>query len=197
MFVESRVYIAIAAVLLVAGITAGAVLGNFVLGPITLGGQGSQGGNSLLNQLEQLAQSFHPYTLGGVLFIYSHNLLTAAISCFAGPLLLIAPIGVLAFNGFILGWIGVAAATQKGILFALEGLMPHGIFELTALVLASAAGLRFGIAAIKKAFSNENKPFALKPEFYATLKLFAVAAVLLLIAAMLETFLTPYLLGIQ
>lgn len=52
-------------------------------------------------------------------------------------------------NGFIMGFV-MESLQRKGqdALFMLKGLTPHGIFELPALFIAGAAGLRIGFSYI-------------------------------------------------
>lgn len=49
---------------------------------------------------------------------------------------------VLAFNGFLIGYVVVQAAAARGVLFVVLGIGPHGILELPALFVGAAVGFR-------------------------------------------------------
>jgi len=80
---------------------------------------------------------------------------------------------------------------------ALASLAPHGIFEIPALVFASAAGLRLGLSAMRALKSKfTHTQFSMALDLTKSFRLFLVAIILLLIAAVVETYLTPYILGL-
>ncbi len=140
-------------------------------------------------------QFYVPYQPFTVLFLFAKNTLTAAISFFMAPIIIVPP-GILLLNGYTIGFFGSAIAEQESLLLAFQALAPHGIFEIPALVFAAAGGLRFGVAIYRKiALSVKNVDYSIKGEFRGSLILFLIAVVLLLIAAVMETYVTPYVLG--
>lgn len=77
------------------------------------------------------------------------NNIQVALFAFAGGVLLCLPTGfLLVYNGVMLGGAGglFADAGELGKFFGL--ILPHGLLELTAVVVAGAAGLRLGWAVI-------------------------------------------------
>jgi uncharacterized membrane protein SpoIIM required for sporulation len=75
------------------------------------------------------------------------------------------------------------------------GLLPHGIFEIPALILASAAMLRIGVVLVTPQMGRSLGEVML--ELLADWAKVAVGVVipLLLIAAVIETYVTPLLLA--
>ncbi len=149
----------------------------------------------LTASLEQWVQFYVPYSPSTILFLFAKNTLTAGISFFLAPIIIIPP-AVLLLNGYVLGFFGSAIVQQHSLLLAVQSLAPHGIFEVPALIFAAAGGLRFGFALYRKiARSLKNIDYPIRPEFMGALQLFFVSLVLLLIAAVMETYLTPYIMG--
>jgi stage II sporulation protein M len=183
---SNKNYLLVSTLLIIIGIVAGAA--------IPQGGGLSE--NPLIKNLIQYAQIYKPYEPLTVLFILAKNSLTAALAFFFAPLLLLAPAGILLLNGFILGMVGSAVTTQISLIVAVEALAPHGIFEIPALIFACAAGMRFGMASLRKLISLfEQRQYSLSVEFKAAWGLFILSLVLLLVAAIMETYVTPFILG--
>jgi uncharacterized membrane protein SpoIIM required for sporulation/ABC-type transport system involved in multi-copper enzyme maturation permease subunit len=117
--------------------------------------------------------------LGGVLGVFSFGALALV--------LLMAPIGIVAFAAA-----QVAASSLSPVVFLLAFIVPHGLFELPAAVIATAATLRLGAALVHRPINQltvgENWLLALV-DF---VKLFVFVVVpLLLIASVVEVQLTP------
>ncbi len=145
--------------------------------------------------LEQWVQFYVPYNPLTILFLFAKNTLTAGMSFFLAPIIVIPP-GVLLLNGYVVGFFGSAIAEQQSLPLAFLALAPHGIFEMPALVFAAAGGLRFGIALYRKvAHSLKNIEYPIRSEFMGALQLFFISMALLLLAAVMETYVTPYVLG--
>jgi len=191
---ENWVYLFVSSLLLFVGIMGGIQLEAIL--PLGVGGDGSGGLNPLLSQLQQLVQFYQPYTPLTALIILGKNTLSAALSFFSGFTFFI-PGGVLLVNGVVLGYVGAGAAATRSLEFALGSLVPHGVVELTGLIFATAGGLRFGVAFWRKISSLVlHKVYSFKTEFFGALKLFIISLALLEVAAVLETYLTPYIMGL-
>lgn len=150
----------------------------------------------LLKEIEKYVQFYKPYDPITILFLLAKNSLTAAVAFFLGPLLLIVPAVILFLNGFIVGMIGAALSDQFSLVYALKVLAPHGIFEIPALVFASAGGFRLGVAALRKLSSKmRHREYSLSAEFKGTWRLLVISVILLLIAAVMETYVTPFIIG--
>jgi len=118
------------------------------------------------------------------IFILLNNLQTSLMGLIFGALFGIAPILVVIFNGYVLGFIANKTVSVAGYSVLLR-LLPHGIFEIPALILSLGLGLRLGMFIFKKA-GKRKKEF-----FYSlenSLKVFLyVILPLLIIAALIET----------
>lgn len=99
----------------------------------------------------------------------------------------------IAFNGYLVGVIAYLAAQEKGLLFILLALLPHGILELPMVFLAAGIGLRLGHQVFSALIG---KPTQIKREFKEGLVFyFHWILPLLLVAALIETFITPLILS--
>lgn len=110
--------------------------------------------------------------------IFLNNALTCFLNIVLGPLLAIAPLASMVFNG---GLIGCLAQKEGLIIFV--GILPHGIFEIPALLLSGAIGLRIGREVLKNR-AERNLKSALNKGLRAFLVLILP---LLLIAAVIES----------
>jgi uncharacterized membrane protein SpoIIM required for sporulation len=81
------------------------------------------------------------------------------------------------------------------IILTVNGLLPHGIFEIPALVLASAAMLRIGVVLVTPQIGRSLGEVVV--ELLADWAKIAVGVILplLLVAAVIETYITPVLLA--
>ncbi|WP_308636559.1 stage II sporulation protein M [Paenibacillus silvisoli] len=189
-----RHYIAFSTIFLLAGIVVGATnpaLESFI--------------NSQMSGLRQIAQnidnSSNP-TLFLMLFIFFNNAIKAILVMYIGSLFGIVPIVFLAINGMMLGYLVHKTAEQgSGELFTIvvKGLLPHGIIELAAIVIACAYGLRFGKMMLsglgtlftrRSGWGQELEQYVLR-----TLPVMALIVIMLIIAAVIESTVTVWLLG--
>jgi stage II sporulation protein M len=130
-------------------------------------------------------------------FILSNNLRAIGMIFLLG-LVSFGVLGVIVYLGNM-GLIGAVLALIKLIGYsptqiALSGIMPHGIFELPAIILTSAAVLHIGIMLVTP--NSQRSLGEVLIESIADWVKIAVglALPLLAIAAAIETWLTPYLL---
>ena len=118
---------------------------------------------------------------------YIFNNISIAFRCFAGGLvLLVGAVVELAVNGMILG--GLAAHLQNLDYHSsfYPFLVGHSAFELTAICLAGAAGMRLGAALV--APGNRTRLAALRDAAHSGVRLLYGVVCLLLIAAFIEAF---------
>ena len=99
----------------------------------------------------------------------------------------------LTVNGWLLAFVSVIVSEERSLGFVLAGLLPHGIFELPALILGEAAALSFGAVVILALFKKERRSLLL-PGLKQNLRYLMVALALLVPAAIIETYVTPLLL---
>lgn len=127
--------------------------------------------------------------------IFGRNALTLCVSFFFSPILCLPPILALTVNGWLITFVSTKVIQEKSLGFLLAGLLPHGIFELPALILGQAAALSFGAALIVAIFKVKRRHLLL-PALKQEVRHLTVALVLLLPAAIIETYITPMLLTI-
>ena len=134
-------------------------------------------------------QSIVPPFLG--IDISFNNWQVSLATAFAGLGLLPTVIG-LVFNGFILGV--VSQLTPNYTMF-LAAIVPHGVLELPAFVLAGSLGLRLGVDVLKtiptRGISNQLRK-DIKQSLYVVIGL----APIFLIAGLIEAVLTPYIMSL-
>jgi len=121
---------------------------------------------------------------------YVFNNAGIGLHCFAGGILLgVGSLFVLAFNALFLGTIfGHMLASPSSDHFA-EFVTAHGPFELTAIVLSAAAGLRLGWSIVDtRGWSRGDSLRRTAPEALATA---GMATVLFILAAAIEAFVSP------
>ncbi|GMA50421.1 hypothetical protein GCM10025857_17780 [Alicyclobacillus contaminans] len=104
-----------------------------------------------LDQLRQLAQQTGAATLRTLVVIFVHNLLAAALFLFSGVLFGVIPITLLWYNGVLMGYVCAIGAGKLHVSSAklfLYALLPHGLFELSALVWACGLGVNLGFSGL-------------------------------------------------
>jgi len=77
-------------------------------------------------------------------FIVSNNVQSSFFGLFLGVFFGIAPIIVTVVNGYVLGFVANKTVAIEGFAI-LWRLLPHGIFELPAIILSLAVGLKLGM----------------------------------------------------
>jgi stage II sporulation protein M len=143
-----------------------------------------------LEQLEKEAgKTINPLYL--FLQIYVHNLVASFLSMLAG--IVVAPmLGLVFVNGYVVGYvvrdlIGKLGAAA-GWPIAVSLLLPHGILEVPAFLLASYAGLIPASTLWRRLRGGRD---SLKEAYRRSLRLYKRVAILLLLAAATETLVTP------
>lgn len=127
-------------------------------------------------------------------FIFFHNLKIAGILFLSGFLFGALPIIIIFTNGFVIGLLMTKFTIEEGILLILSGTLPHGIFEIPAILLAGSLGLYFGVSLFKRLFTQ--KQVAIKKIFFFSMQKFIIIVVpFLLLSALIESFVTRHLLS--
>lgn len=132
-----------------------------------------------------------PY-IDWVVAIWTNNLKAAGTMILLGVLFPLFPLVSLVFNGFIIGVLEKTTLTKTGMssFQVYVSLLPHGIFELTAIFIAVYVGIRFGLVPYRLLWTffttGEHKPvfkeFLKEAGYYCSL-----AFVLLFVAALIES----------
>jgi len=144
---------------------------------------------------DKIRESNHPQ-LYFFLFIFLNNAIKSILFIYMGAFLGVMPLAVLVTNGMMLGYVLQMDPERSAWLLFFKGILPHGILELPAVILACAYGLRFGGTLLKSffmLFSTEKRGKA-GPEIthflMMTLPLMVIITVVLLVAAIIESTLT-------
>lgn len=147
-----------------------------------------------VSTLGDIGDFLRPFSLTMLAFLYLKNALVLVVSFLFSPFLCLIPVIALLFNSAFLSYIAVIIAQEKSLGFLLAGLLPHGIFEIPALIIGEAAALSFGVAMIVALFTRD-RGNRLLPRFKTNLKYLLIALALLVPAAIIETFVTPIFLS--
>ena len=119
----------------------------------------------------------------------------AAVGWGAIPFIFLS-IPMLAVNAIVMGLVA-AYGTMQGISMVslLAGILPHGIFEIPALMLSVALGLNLCLQTSKRIFQREGGP-PLSWIFLTTFKNFALVVIpLLVLASLIETYVTVHIMN--
>ena len=143
--------------------------------------------------LEELGASLVPFSIFTLVFIFIKNVVALLVSFVLSPILCLAPILALTANGWLISFALASVAQEKSLGYVLAGLLPHGVLELPALIMAQAAALSFGTMAMLALIKKERRSLLL-PNLKQNLKYLVIALALLLPAAIIETYVTPLLL---
>ncbi len=143
-----------------------------------------------LSALEELGTIFVPFQATTAVFIFFKNVSALLFSFIFSPILCLLPILALVLNGSLLSFISVIVVQEESLGFILAGLLPHGIFEIPALIIGEAAALSFGAMVIIALISRKRRS-QLLPNLKQNLKYLLLAFALLVPAAIIETFVTP------
>lgn len=121
------------------------------------------------------------------LFIFLNNSIKAFLVMLSGFLFGVLPVIFMVSNGYILGVVAAVAQMSSGAERVVLGLLPHGIFELPAVFIASGYGLWLGRKFYRLIRYREPFRQSLK---WSLSRFIKIVVPLLLIAALIETFIT-------
>ena len=125
--------------------------------------------------------------------IFTNNIRVTFAAVAGGITFGLLTAGVLLFNGVLIGVVaGVGTAAGNGSVLV-ELIVPHGVLELSCIVVAGAAGLRIGWALVDPARRPRGE--ALATEARAAVELVLGTAVWLVIAGLVEGQITPLGIG--
>jgi stage II sporulation protein M len=153
--------------------------------------------DALRGTLERMERMDNPQ-LWMFLFIFFNNFLKSVLVVFLGALFGVFPLYFLVMNGMILGFVAAATEEAGGSVASMfiQGILPHGVLELTAIMIAAAYGMKYGMLVLRElllAFRGRSSASELKA-FHGRLKrLIAFLFLALLAAAFIESTITYYL----
>ena len=126
--------------------------------------------------------------------IFLNNTLKTFVFMYAGLLFGVLPAAFLFANGAVLGIVAARSTEIVGPWVTIASIVPHGAFELTAVLLGAAVGLRLGTLLLLRLRTG---PLAFKPHLAAAGKFFLTfVAPLLAVAAAIEIWVTPSLIAL-
>ncbi len=146
--------------------------------------------NQVLKSIEEMIKEtagLGPFEL--TVFIMFNNIKTAFFGIISGFFFSIIPNLIIIFNGYVLGFVAEAAVSNplnKEGIFILWRLLPHGIFEIPAILISVGIGIKIGLY-----------PFYLKEKWRGFLSLLAAFLVFLFLSGaitfLLSLFASPYI----
>jgi len=144
----------------------------------------------ILNFIEEtLKQTEGMSLLQLIWFIFWNNAKVSLMGIILGIFLGIFPLSAAIGNGYLLGVVSSFVALDEGYL-SLWKIFPHGVFELPAVFISLALGLRLGMFVFQK-----ERILTFKRHFVNSLRVFLLIVLpLLIIAAIIESSLI-FLLG--
>ncbi|SCW72987.1 stage II sporulation protein M [Paenibacillus tianmuensis] len=123
------------------------------------------------------------------------SLLVIALGLFFG----VFPLFFLLANGLLLGYVCMVSAQKQSWLFVIKTILPHGILEIPAIIVACALGLRLGMMVLKTLLSSLSPTRSVKTReqfllfIKALLPLSVMLVAVLFVAALIESTLTLWL----
>ncbi len=175
-------YILVSSIVFLAGIILGYLLSYFFPNDVQVVV------DHLKKAFEPLAQ-WHP--IHKFIFVFLNNVSTCFLVILLGIVFGIVPIFSCLLNGEILGVL--AYLYPQNFLIKV---LPHGIIEIPAFILAVACGIKIGKLALVKILKRK-KSINFRLEFTLTIRvLMKIIVPALIIAAAIEIFITPYLVDI-
>ena len=128
------------------------------------------------------------------LVIFLRNVIVMGLSFILSPILCLMPVLSLLLNGWVIVIVSAALVRWESLSFVLAGLLPHGIIEIPAYLIGQAAALSSGAAIILALFKKDRRD-NLWPILKTNLKYLLLAVILLLPAAVIEVYVTPWVLS--
>ena len=128
--------------------------------------------------------------------IFLNNTVKTLAAILLGLAVGIVPALFLVVNGVVLGVVFFLSSHSRGVWPSLLGILPHGIIELAAVFLGTAIGLMLGDHVLKRILKKSEAK--IKTELGRAMRFFATVIVpMLLIAALIEAFVTTAIIGAQ
>lgn len=120
--------------------------------------------------------------------LFGNNWIVASTTAYAGLAFAVPALVSLAFNGFVMG---LFARLEVEPIELIAFVVPHGIFEIPAILIASALGLQLGAVGTRALLGRATRrdvADALERAFWVVVGI----GILLVIAAVIEGFVSPY-----
>jgi stage II sporulation protein M len=161
-----------------------------------------QGGLEKLRPINDFVNTKNNPQLWLFIIIFLNNASIAIMVIFLGMIFGLLPLFMLVSNGMILGYALTLNTTSSTGMLVLKGILPHGIFEISAILIACAYGLKLGTLMMKWCLHVliRRVGATARPEliriFKLLLPLITFIVILLLIAATVESTLSYWLMKV-
>lgn len=129
--------------------------------------------------------------LSVLLFIFLNNSIKSFFAMVSGIFFGLITINFIFLNGILIGMVAALSRTEFGITYFLAGTLPHGIIELFGILVASSYGLWLGAMFARWMFLKDKSSLRIAWKF-SIMNYFKIVLPLLIAAALIETFITPY-----
>ena len=127
--------------------------------------------------------------------IFLNNTRVAVLAAFGGVLFGVVPLGILLFNGFLVGVVVEYSYLQgESLTKILLSILPHGVVEIPAFAIAGLGGIEW-YREIVKGDGTVGERF--RKGFGIAMRMLGMAIFLLLVAAFIEAYITPSLAGYE
>lgn len=158
-----------------------------------------------LGKLADMIDNSSNPTLTMIIFIFLNNAIKSVVVMYLGAMFGILPFFFLVVNGMMIGYLLKTTADLHGGGYVMEiivkGLLPHGILEIPAIIIACAYGMRFGVLVLKAGGSlvfvrSKSSGLGRELETFTirTVPMVVYLTITLLIAAVIESTITTWLL---
>jgi len=129
----------------------------------------------LIKQLVEMFEGKNVYATTAIIFF--NNIRASFFSMILGIFAGIFPLITAITNGYLLGFVANHTVKQEGIL-VLWRLLPHGIFELPAVIMSIGLGFKIGLSIFKPETIKNNLVEALRFFLFVILPLLIIAAII-------------------
>ncbi len=149
---------------------------------VFFGVQSQEVNQNVEKQLEQIIERFKGLgTFETIFLIFFNNVLASFLGIVLGIFFGIITLGFVISNAYVIGYVAEKSVDSAG-LSILWSLVPHGIFELPAVFISFALGIKLGMFVFTK-----NPWEELRKGFNSSMKVFAyIVFPLLVVAAIIE-----------
>jgi stage II sporulation protein M len=158
------------------------------------------GQNTVEGLLSELGAVLEPLASTGnlslllLLIIFINNAIKALVSIFLGILIGLPPILFIGLNAFILGGLGSALESVNGWRYAVASFVPHGVIEIPVILLATALSFTVGMESARWLVRKESHVKSWLSDGLRVYVMWILPG--LAIAAVIEVFVTPLLVGL-
>jgi stage II sporulation protein M len=175
-------------------VVTGIFLATMVLGALVVAANPTVG--------ETLIQFLRDQVLGSIpsgnallffLAIFLNNLQACLLLFLGGASLGVVTLFIAGTNGLVIGGIMEAVRQEKGILYVMAAILPHGIFEIPSFIIAGALGLSLA-QSLWQEWNGEGDAAAAAIDLGSVF--LRVVLPLVVVAAGIEAFITPHIISL-